>query len=217
MQHIPSSIPFASFLQYAPQGTSSVSLISKAIVITIKSDGFYSQRQIIPYAVERFALSLDKLGAYQSWFSPRTLLVPTPRSAPIVQGGVFPGYRICEELQKQALGGEIAACLKRTVAIRKSATARGNRPDPIEHYNSVSIDSAQTPLFPPERVLLVDDVVTRGSTFLGLVPRLREGFPHAQILCFALVRTMSKVEIDRMDNPISGVITFDGVMPHREP
>lgn len=217
MPGIPSNIPFVSFLQYAPRGASSVSQVSKSVVLQIKTDGFFAGKQIIPYAVERFEQNLARLEEHQSWFSPNTFLIPTPRSAPIVQGAVWPSHRICEELEGRKLGGRILPCLKRTVAIQKSATARGNRPDPIDHYNSVEVDSSTPLLFQPERLLLVDDVVTRGSTFLGMVPRLQESFPGADILCFALVRTMSRTEIDSMDAPVSGHITFDGVMPHREP
>lgn len=217
MPVIPSNIPFVSFLQYAPQGLSNMSLISKAVVHNIKTDGFYSNKQIIPYAIERLEQNLTKLEEHRDWFSPNTFLIPVPRSAPIVVGGVWPSLRICEELKSRKLGGHILACLRRTVAIRKSATAKGNRPDPIEHYNSVEVDDAPSLLFQPNRILLVDDVVTRGSTFLGMVPLLQESFPDSTILCFGLVRTMSKTEIDSMAAPVSGHITFEGGMPHREP
>jgi hypothetical protein len=217
MPGIPSNIPFVSFLQYAPQGASNTSLISKAVVLQIKVDGFYAQKQIIPYAIERLEQNLTKLEEHRDWFSPSTFLVPVPRSAPIVVGGVWPSHRICEELKNRKLGGHILPCLRRTVAIQKSATARGNRPGPIDHYNSVEVDDKTPLLFQPERILLVDDVVTRGSTFLGMVPRLQESFPDADILCFGLVRTMSKTEIDSMAAPVSGHITFVGMMPHREP
>lgn len=217
MPGIPSNIPFVSFLQYAPQGVSDTSMESKAVVLKIKTDGFFAKKQIIPYAIERFELNLPKLEEHGSWFSPDTLLIPVPRSAPIVTGAVWPSHRICEELKSRKLGGRILACLKRTIAIQKSATARGNRPDPINHYESVEVDDSTPRLFRHERMLLVDDVVTRGSTFLGMVSRLQESFPDADILCFALVRTRSRTEIDSMAAPVSGRITFDGTMLHREP
>jgi len=217
MQGIPSNIPFVSFLQYAPQGASNTSLESKAVVLKIKTDGFYSKKQIIPYAIERFEHYLTDLEEHRDWFSPSTFLIPTPRSAPIVTGAVWPSHRICEELNSRKLGGHILPCVRRMVALQKSATARGNRPDPIDHYKSVEVDSSTPRLFQPERILLVDDVVTRGSTFLGIVPRLQESFPNADILCFALVRTMSRTDIDSMAAPVVGHITFDDMMPHREP
>lgn len=217
MPRIPSNIPFVSFLQYSPHGESNASRESKAVVLQIKTDGFFAHKQIIPYAIERFEQNLESLEEYRDWFSKDTFLIPAPRSAPIVTGGVWPSLRICEELSSRNLGGEILPCLKRTTAIQKSATARGNRPNPIDHYNSVEVDKKTPRLFQPERIILVDDVVTRGSTFLGLVARLQESFPVADILCFGLVRTMSRTDIDSMAAPVTGHITFELGAPNREP
>jgi hypothetical protein len=63
----------------------------------------------------------------------------------------------------------------------------------------------------------VDDVVTRGSSFVGLVPRLQEAFPGIEIRCFALVRTISTGEIDRILDPVEGVISYDGSEFRRHP
>jgi hypothetical protein len=63
----------------------------------------------------------------------------------------------------------------------------------------------------------VDDVVTRGASFVGLVPRLQEAFPGIEIRCFALVRTISTGEIDRILDPVEGVISYDGSEFRRHP
>jgi orotate phosphoribosyltransferase len=41
----------------------------------------------------------------------------------------------------------------------------------------------------PDRVLLVDDVITRGATLIAAAARLREAFPDVSIQAFALART----------------------------
>lgn len=41
------------------------------------------------------------------------------------------------------------------------------------------------------RVTIVDDVVTTGATFLACAARLTNDFPHATILAFAAVRSLS--------------------------
>jgi hypothetical protein len=66
-------------------------------------------------------------------------------------------------------------------------------------------------------ITLVDAVIIRGSTFLGMYQRLVEAFPLAQIRCFALVRTMSGAEVDRVMSPVEGVIAFDGTNLQRWP
>lgn len=42
-----------------------------------------------------------------------SILVPTPRSAPLVLGGVFPSKVIAESFVKTGLSNEVITCLKR--------------------------------------------------------------------------------------------------------
>ena len=48
-------------------------------------------------------------------------------------------------------------------------------------------------LKPLTRILLVDDVITRGRTLAAAAMRLHEAFPNAEIRAFALVRAMNFV------------------------
>jgi phosphoribosylpyrophosphate synthetase len=41
-------------------------------------------------------------------------------------------------------------------------------------------------------ILLIDDIVTRGATFLGAANRLIDALPHAHIRAFAIMRTISE-------------------------
>jgi adenine/guanine phosphoribosyltransferase-like PRPP-binding protein len=102
-------------------------------------------------------------------------------------------------------------------AVTKSATAgSGQRPDPDAHYESLEVDQ-QAMLRPPATITIVDDVITRGSTFLAMYQRLSEAFPQAKIQCFAVVRTMSSVEVDQIMSSIKGLISYDGTSLHRRP
>jgi hypothetical protein len=60
---------------------------------------------------------------------------------------------------------------------------------------------------PPQRITLVDDVITRGSTFTGMVPRL-QAYPEVTIVCFALVRTVSTGEVETILAPTEGTIPY---------
>jgi len=44
-------------------------------------------------------------------------------------------------------------------------------------------------------ILIVDDVITRGTMLLAALSRLHDSFPHATIRAFAMVRTMSGLEV----------------------
>jgi hypothetical protein len=58
-------------------------------------------------------------------------------------------------------------------------------------------------------ITLVDDVVTRGASFVGMYARLREAYPNARIHCFALIRTISSGEIDAILDPVQGEIRYE--------
>jgi len=73
-------------------------------------------------------------------------------------------------------------------------------------------------LFEPKEIVVVDDVVTRGSTFLGGVNRLAEAFPHAKIRAFAVMRSIyDPVDFTNIVDPCKGKITMHFDIPQRTP
>jgi predicted amidophosphoribosyltransferase len=116
----------------------------------------------------------------------------------------------------QGLAAHVVPWLERMYAVQKSSTARaGQRTGPDEHDDSVQVARKERRTF--RAITLVDDVVTRGSTFVGLVPHLQEASPGMEIRCFALVRTISTGEIDRILDPVDGTISYDGSGFRRRP
>ncbi|HEY4214970.1 MAG TPA: phosphoribosyltransferase [Steroidobacteraceae bacterium] len=101
--------------------------------------------------------------------------------------------------------------------MRKSSTARGaQRPSLQQHYESLAVTRA--PERVPERLLLIDDVVSTGRTLLACWMRLRERFPHTPIAAFALIRTLGFVRATpRLVVPCVGRITWTGVDARRYP
>jgi predicted amidophosphoribosyltransferase len=113
--------------------------------------------------------------------------------------------------------GGVLPCLKRTKPTTKSATAGvGQRQSPGVHYESIEVDH-QRIITAPTSITIVDDVITRGSTFLAMYQRLAKAFPQAEIRCFAVVRTMSDVQVDQIMSPVEGVTTFTGMHRLRQP
>ncbi|MFI4888976.1 MAG: phosphoribosyltransferase [Steroidobacterales bacterium] len=115
--------------------------------------------------------------------------------------------RLARALLEQGLGAAVWPGLIRKSPVRKSALAQaGARPTVEDHYDSFAV--ADLPM-PSERVLLVDDVVTKGRTLLAAAARLEQVFPQAHIRAFALLRTMSLVsEIDSVVQPCVGEIRW---------
>jgi hypothetical protein len=139
-----------------------------------------------------------------------------PRSSLQKPGALWPSLVICEALKAEGLGREIDPCLKRTKPVQKAATAGpGERPDPIDHYNTVVVE--RDSLLIPEKITVVDDVITRGSSFVGVIPRIEDAFPGVPISCFAVVRTISEGDIDAIPDPLEGIITFENERLRRKP
>lgn len=221
MVQFPSKVPFASFLQYRPKSDDSVAVQSRQVTYAIKQDKFISiggkSVRVIPYAAERIKAALGEFPFLNEYLGPGVVLVPAPRSSPIKPGALWPALSICQALVAVGLGDRVETCLKRTKGIVKAATAPpGERPGPQVHFDSISVEPQQS-LQVPMRLTIVDDVITRGATFLGVMPHLETFFPGVPIRCFALVRTMSYGEILQIREPVEGVLTYEHGNPHRQP
>jgi hypothetical protein len=124
-------------------------------------------------------------------------------------------------LIEEGLGQGMWKGLQRIRAVRKSATAApGARPTVANHYDSFAIEAADleevTTL--PQRVVLIDDVVTKGRTLLAAATRVQEAFPDAEIRAFALLRTMGLIQgIDRLLDPCVGEIRWRAGDAYRNP
>ena len=217
MVSFPSNLAFVSLLQYAPRGTTPLSQTSRTVTYKVKSDGFIGSTRVIAHAARRVA---EHLGAYaflQECFGPDVTLVPLPRSSPRRAGFLWPAERICAGLFAEGLGREILRCVARTQPVpHASSAAPGQRPNPPDHYASITV-RAPRPRAHPNRITLVDDVITRGSSFVGMVPRIQEAFPNAIVRCFALVRTISTGDVDAIFAPTAGTITHRDGLLMRQP
>jgi predicted amidophosphoribosyltransferase len=150
------------------------------------------------------------------FFGADDVLVPVPGSAPYVVGKLWAAEHLAAAFVNEGVGGAAWAGLQRVRAVRKSATAApGERPTVSLHYESFRIER---PTSPPERIVLIDDVVTRGRTLLAAASRVHEAFPDAQIRAFALVRTMGLISgVQQLLDPCKGEIRWKAGDAHRSP
>ena len=152
----------------------------------------------------------------QGILGPDAVLVPMPRSSPVVRGGLWPAKLLAQALVKVDLGERVFELLERTAAVRRSAAApRGKRPTPQDHFDSLSVKSLG--IYQPEQIVVVDDVVTSGSTMLAALSRLVDAFPDVPIRGFAFVRTMSDSPIDKIPVPALCSIRLSGNRTIRVP
>lgn len=149
-------------------------------------------------------------------FAAHPALVPVPGSVAAGAGHAPVTLHLAEALLEQGLGRCVWCGLRRVRSVRKSATASPNsRPTVNTHYESF----ATLPGPPPSlRIVLVDDVVTKGRTLFAAAARVKEAYPEADVCGFAMLRTMGLIAgIDRLLEPCLGEIRWRAGDAHRSP
>lgn len=192
-------LEFASCYSYSPRGTSALAEQSRTLCLRIKAAD-----------VEAFSLAAARVrefadaGHFTNFVGDDVTLVPVPGRAPLAPGAVSRTQQIAYALVDQRLARETQPLLERVRPVPKSAyAAPGERPSAEEHFASLAVGRV---LAVPARILLIDDVVTRGATLLAAASRLREAFPDVAIRAFALVRTESHGELASIRDPKEGWI-----------
>ena len=141
--------------------------------------------------------------------SPTAVLVPVPKSSLFKEGSLWVPEQIANSFVRSGLGGRSARLLARTRAIAKAATSLSSgrpRPTALDHLQTLAV---QTELRSVEEIVLIDDVVTTGSTLLGCANKLLESYPSSLIRGFAVMRAVSNpVDFKQTLDPIVGAITF---------
>ena len=187
-------LDFGSFLTYTPRGTSDKALNARDFMLPLKQEGFVEDstdgktKPMSQWVAERIQQKLQTL-PFRHFFQSNPILVPIPKSSLMQSGSLWVPQRISVALVKAGLGSEVQELITRFRAVKKAATSSPeNRPLPRDHYNSLRVREF---LKEPDELLLIDDVITRGSTFIGAANRLAEAFPSATIRAFAVMRTQS--------------------------
>ncbi len=199
-----SSLPFGSYLVYSPRGTSEVSKRSRNLRDRIKA----GDKDLIRQIADRLASGFGASGL-AAVLGPEVVLVPAPRSSPLLPGGLWPPKLVADALVAVGLGKSVVPCLERTEAVPKSAFAKpGERPSARRHYETMRVNAE---LLPASRLTLVDDFLTKGNTLLGGATRMIEVYPSYEVAAFGLVQTKGfLLEIERVIDPCVGTITLVG-------
>jgi predicted amidophosphoribosyltransferase len=210
-----SGVRFASCYVYSPAGADPNSERSRRLCVLLKTaDVRFLQR----YAV-RVRQEMADVSPLRDFIAPGDALVPVPGSQPRTDTTTCVAWHLCDALRGEGLGHAIWPVLRRTHAVRKSATAvRGARPTVGCHYDSFAIDATVWDAEMPTHVVLVDDIVTKGRTLLAAAARMHEAFPAARIRAFALIRTMGRVAgVNRFLDPCVGEIRWRSGDARRSP
>jgi hypothetical protein len=205
------SLSFASCYSYCPRGLGAAAEASRRLCARVKA----AAPSWLPcYAgfVLRMSLSDPRLAAL---FARGTLLVPIPRSKRWDGEALWPALELAIALRDVGLALPVWTGLRRHIEVRKSATApSGWRPSVRQHYESFCVISPA----PVRRLVLVDDIVTKGRTLLAAAARLQAEMPYADIRAFALIRTRGFLPyIDQVTDVCHGVVHWAADDARREP
>lgn len=205
----------ASLLIYPQRGTAASDRAREFIRYRIKQ----AQGQTIESTVGRLRKAVDA-GDLGNFFElPRTL-VPVPGHAPQADGTLWVPRQICQAMVAAGLGTEVIPCVRRAHLVdrQSSRTSAQDRLTPAQHSESMTLEGS---LVLGDRVLLVDDVVTRGATLLAAASLLRAQNPQVDIAAFALARVGEAAleDIKQMLAPTIELVSCDatGAAPIRRP
>ncbi|WP_245729532.1 hypothetical protein [Salinihabitans flavidus] len=208
---MPSSYEYGTFANYSPRGSSDLSKQSRSTCGAIKAGRVDIIASAIPH------LKNPKADILQPFLAPDVTLVPVPRSAPLPDGALWPAKVICDVLHENGFGCEVQTYLKRIRAVpRSSSSPAAERPLVPVHMESIH---AERPFFIPDKITIVDDVLTKGRTSFACAELLRAVCPEAEIRIFAMIRTQGLIEdIEKIVDPASGVVVgYPSGKTHRDP
>lgn len=208
---MPSNYIYGTVANYSPRGSSELSERSRKICGQLKA----GRQEQIDIVVKK--LTDERARLLDEFLSPYVTLVPVPRSAPLVDGALWPTLVIATALAKVGYGKEVLPLVERVTAVARSSTSRPeNRPLVHEHRQSMRVLSE---LISPKEITIVDDVLTQGRTSVACAGLLSEEFPSATIRIFAMMRTQGLQEnITRLFDPEVGIITeYPSGKTFREP
>jgi len=205
------SVSFCSCYIYSPRGDGFVSEASRQLCARLKSGDL----EWLP----RYAGVVREQTSTYKWlgdvFGADVTLVPVPSSNPSATR-VWAAERLALALHGVRLGGSVWPGLLRRFPVRKSATAlNADRPTLQQHCESFSVLHLSDA---PRRIVLVDDVITKGRTMLAAAAKLQQALPHTDIRAFALVRTMGFLpDVTHFLEPCQGVVRWAGGDARRDP
>lgn len=207
-----SSLSFASCYVFAPRGDGLLSLQARLLCHRVKE----SDARWLPRYAGQVAELCARERPFQRLFARDAWLVPVPGCVPTCSRSTAAG-QLALALHELGLARDVWPGIARRIAVTRSATALpGARPTVRQHYESFAVCAA--PASPVHRIVLVDDVITKGRTLLAAAARLRREFTHTDIRAFALVRTLGFLtQLDRLLEPCQGLVYWAGGDARREP
>jgi len=198
-------IPCAVFFNYSPRGQSENARISRIALGKFKKGD--------PEITDKIAGYIHGIQQHEflkEYLNDQTYLIPVPRNAPLLKkNALWPSKIICGRLVANGLGKQCLTIVNRISRVDKSSSIpiADNRPSVETHINSLEVSKT---IDNPEKITVVDDVLTLGRTTYACVHNLKKTYPDCDIRIFVMMRTMGLVDdIDKLVNSREDFIYFN--------
>lgn len=172
-------------------------------------------------AIAAIAATHSRTGILSELLGDAGVLVPVPKSSVHQDGALWVPQQIATALHNHGIGSGVAQLLNRHTAVPRSSgvTSSRDRPDARRHYESIEVVDQ---LYPPDKITLIDDVVTIGRTLMACALRLIDTFPGISVNAFAAARSVRHTHlknVSEMVSPQLGTYRMDdgGYVTHDPP
>lgn len=190
-----------------------IPVLSVLVYPTVNSSGLRGKaRDIVNYKVKQpkmaalvSILRRVKLNSplFQSHLSGDAVAVPIPGSNKYTGKEQWTPYLLSQIIRSIGAASRVEVHVTRSTAIRKSSyQTADNRPTVDEHLETLTLQHS-FPLAAGTKIVLVDDLVTKGTVMTAVARMLLAEQPNLDIVGFAVARTDNNTQLNELADVVS--------------
>lgn len=196
-----SEVEYSTFGVFCNKSNSETAIRSKKICGQIKKANPNQIKSGIDF------IKSDYIDEFKDFFGSDVTVVPAPSSSKTKPDFENAPLTICNLLFENELAFEVCDIIERHTTLRKSSHCLpANRPSIQEHISTMIVknDTIST-----NKITIIDDVLTKGSTTFACANLIKDRFPNAEVRIFAFMRTRGTCKYTEVKNPDFGVMKYN--------